>query len=70
MSSNSRTWSALTVAGLTVAGGVLAYAVYFDYKRRNDTEFRKKLRTLRPVSCIMAVFAFVRFLIIFNDFRR
>ncbi|KAI0089146.1 hypothetical protein BDY19DRAFT_944404 [Irpex rosettiformis] len=44
MSANSRTWSALTIAGITVAGGVLAYAVYFDYKRRNDTEFRKKLR--------------------------
>ncbi|KAI0787150.1 hypothetical protein BC629DRAFT_1714864 [Irpex lacteus] len=43
-SSNSRTWSALTIAGVTIASGVLAYAVYFDYKRRNDADFRKKLR--------------------------
>ncbi|KIY73922.1 MAS20-domain-containing protein [Cylindrobasidium torrendii FP15055 ss-10] len=33
----------LTVAGVAFAG-ILAYAVYFDYKRRNDTSFRKKLR--------------------------
>ncbi|KAF7324612.1 SET domain-containing protein [Mycena kentingensis (nom. inval.)] len=35
--------TALTVAGLTVCG-LIAYAVYFDYKRRNDTAFRKQLR--------------------------
>lgn len=39
----SRSTSVLTIAGLTVVGGVLAYALYFDYKRRNDTEFRKRL---------------------------
>ena len=39
-----RTSTAVTVAGVTVATSVLAYAVYFDYKRRNDTAFRKKLR--------------------------
>ncbi|KAJ8698741.1 mitochondrial import receptor subunit tom20 [Pleurotus ostreatus] len=33
----------LTVASVTAAG-LLAYAIYFDYKRRNDVEFRKKLR--------------------------
>ncbi|EAU84415.2 hypothetical protein CC1G_01411 [Coprinopsis cinerea okayama7 len=33
----------LTVAAV-VATGVLAYAVYFDYKRRNDPDFRKKLK--------------------------
>ncbi|KAM6496192.1 hypothetical protein JOM56_008898 [Amanita muscaria] len=45
MSSSSRTnTTALTIAGLTIAGSILAYAVYFDYKRRNDVEFRKKLR--------------------------
>ena len=32
-----------TAAAVTVAVGVAAYAVYFDYKRRNDAEFRKKL---------------------------
>ena len=40
----SRTFSFLTVAGVTLAGGLLAYAAYFDYKRRNDAEFRKRLR--------------------------
>jgi hypothetical protein len=33
-----------TVAGVTVITGLLAYAFYFDYKRRNDVDFRKKLR--------------------------
>ncbi|KUJ16381.1 mitochondrial import receptor subunit tom-20 [Mollisia scopiformis] len=28
----------------TVATGFLAYAVYFDYKRRNDPQFRKQLK--------------------------
>lgn len=31
-----------TVAAVAIAAG-LAYAVYFDHKRRNDVEFRKKL---------------------------
>ncbi|KAK0491362.1 hypothetical protein IW261DRAFT_1324136 [Armillaria novae-zelandiae] len=39
---SSRTTTAV-VAGAAVAG-LVAYAVYFDYKRRNDAEFRKKLR--------------------------
>lgn len=33
----------LTVASVAV-GGILAYAVYFDYKRRTDANFRKQLR--------------------------
>jgi import receptor subunit TOM20 len=36
--------SALTLVGVTLVGGLLAYAAYFDYKRRTDVEFRKKLR--------------------------
>ncbi|KAL1937720.1 hypothetical protein VTO73DRAFT_12873 [Trametes versicolor] len=40
--SSSRT--IFSVAAVTVLGGLVAYAVYFDYKRRNDIEFRKKLR--------------------------
>ncbi|KIK67618.1 hypothetical protein GYMLUDRAFT_215760 [Collybiopsis luxurians FD-317 M1] len=40
---SSRTTSVLTVAGIT-ALGLVAYAVYFDYKRRNDVNFRKKLK--------------------------
>ncbi|KAI0663278.1 MAS20-domain-containing protein [Cubamyces menziesii] len=42
--SSARTSTIFTVAAVTVLGGLVAYAVYFDYKRRNDTEFRKKLR--------------------------
>ena len=45
MSGRTSTMTVLTVAGLTVVGGFIAYAAYFDYKRRNDSEFRKKLRT-------------------------
>lgn len=47
-----KTSTAVTVAGVSVATGVLAYALYFDYKRRNDTTFRKKLRESCPVSRI------------------
>ncbi|TFY82537.1 hypothetical protein EWM64_g1472 [Hericium alpestre] len=43
-SSSSRTSTVLTVAGVTVVGGIIAYALYFDHKRRNDVTFRKKLR--------------------------
>ncbi|KAH8113219.1 MAS20-domain-containing protein [Phellopilus nigrolimitatus] len=35
----------LTVTGLTIIGGLVAYAAYFDYKRRNDVAFRKKIRS-------------------------
>ncbi|KAI5124957.1 hypothetical protein M0805_007384 [Coniferiporia weirii] len=41
----SSTASVLTITGLTVLGGLVAYAAYFDYKRRSDPSFRKKLRT-------------------------
>ncbi|KAF5388438.1 hypothetical protein D9615_000679 [Tricholomella constricta] len=37
---DSRTSSILTIAGITVVGGVLAYAAYFDYKRRHDEKKR------------------------------
>jgi import receptor subunit TOM20 len=33
----------MTVASVAVSG-ILAYAVYFDYKRRTDANFRKQLR--------------------------
>ena len=45
-----KTSTAVTVAGVTVATGALAYAIYFDYKRRNDTIFRKKLRESHPTA--------------------
>ncbi|TCD70437.1 hypothetical protein EIP91_003518 [Steccherinum ochraceum] len=41
---SSRASTIFTIAGVTVLGGLVAYAVYFDYKRRNDIDFRKKLR--------------------------
>ncbi|KAI9836393.1 MAG: hypothetical protein M1819_001423 [Sarea resinae] len=34
----------VTVSVGTVVTGVLAYAAYFDYKRRNDPGFRKSLK--------------------------
>ncbi|KAL1877835.1 hypothetical protein VTK73DRAFT_8362 [Phialemonium thermophilum] len=33
-----------TAAAAALATGVLAYAVYFDYRRRNSAEFRRNLR--------------------------
>ncbi|KAG1806501.1 uncharacterized protein HD556DRAFT_1322289 [Suillus plorans] len=39
----NRSTTIMTVASVAV-GGVLAYAVYFDYKRRTDANFRKQLR--------------------------
>lgn len=50
-----KTSTAVTVAGATVATGVLAYAIYFDYKRRNDTTFRKQLRESHPASVENAI---------------
>ncbi|KAJ3488798.1 hypothetical protein NLI96_g2585 [Meripilus lineatus] len=41
---STRASAIFTVASVTLLGGLVAYAVYFDYKRRNDVEFRKKLR--------------------------
>jgi MAS20 protein import receptor len=36
-----------TLAVLAAAGiGVIAYAIYFDHKRRTDVNFRKRLRML------------------------
>ncbi|KAH7887480.1 hypothetical protein F5I97DRAFT_2072803 [Phlebopus sp. FC_14] len=43
LSKMSRSTTMLTVAGIAV-GGLVAYAVYFDYKRRTDATFRKQLR--------------------------
>ncbi|KAG8890492.1 hypothetical protein FRB98_007839 [Tulasnella sp. 332] len=36
--------SAITMGAISVVSGLIAYAAYFDYKRRNDPSFRKKLR--------------------------
>ncbi|KAJ7591478.1 hypothetical protein C8J56DRAFT_564590 [Mycena floridula] len=44
MSSSSRSTSITSLFLGITAVGLVAYAVYFDYKRRNDAEFRKKLR--------------------------
>ncbi|TFK43835.1 hypothetical protein BDQ12DRAFT_595860 [Crucibulum laeve] len=40
----SRSSTYFTIAAVTVATGIIAYAAYFDYKRRNDAQFRKNLR--------------------------
>ncbi|KAK3901613.1 mitochondrial outer membrane translocase complex, subunit Tom20 domain-containing protein [Staphylotrichum tortipilum] len=40
----SRTVVAATAAVAAVTAGVVAYAAYFDYRRRNSPEFRKQLR--------------------------
>ena len=42
----NKTFTVLAVAGV----GVLAYAVYFDHRRRTDANFRKQLRTSDFVS--------------------
>ncbi|KAJ7462173.1 hypothetical protein FB451DRAFT_1341170 [Mycena latifolia] len=39
----SRTNTVLTITGVSICG-LIAYAVYFDYKRRTDPDFRKKIR--------------------------
>jgi mitochondrial import receptor subunit TOM20 len=39
----SYTTIALASAGV-LASGALAYAIYFDYRRRNDAEFRRNLK--------------------------
>ncbi|KAG5340432.1 hypothetical protein C0989_001672 [Termitomyces sp. Mn162] len=42
---DSRATRVLAITGITLLSGALAYAYYFDYKRRNDAEFRKNLRS-------------------------
>ncbi|KAJ7098724.1 hypothetical protein B0H15DRAFT_937128 [Mycena belliarum] len=40
---SSRTSTLLTITGISLCG-LIAYAVYFDYRRRNDAAFRKDIR--------------------------
>ncbi|KAK4134105.1 protein import receptor MAS20 [Trichocladium antarcticum] len=42
--SSSQTTVAATATVAAVAAGVIAYAAYFDYRRRHSAEFRKQLR--------------------------
>lgn len=42
--SSLRTSTFVAAALGTATVGALSYAVYFDYKRRNDVEFRKALK--------------------------
>jgi len=44
MSSSISTSTIVFATVGTVATGLVAYAVYFDYKRRHDVEFRKSLK--------------------------
>ncbi|KIX04345.1 uncharacterized protein Z518_05213 [Rhinocladiella mackenziei CBS 650.93] len=39
-----QTSTIVTISVGTVVTGLLAYAVYFDYRRRNDPEFRRALK--------------------------
>ncbi|OAL54450.1 protein import receptor MAS20 [Pyrenochaeta sp. DS3sAY3a] len=44
MSSSLKPSTIAAITAGTVVTGVLAYAVYFDHKRRNDPEFRRQLK--------------------------
>jgi import receptor subunit TOM20 len=44
MASSVRPTTVAAISIGAVATGVLAYALYFDHKRRNDPEFRKQLK--------------------------
>lgn len=41
----------LASVGAVAAVGVVGYAAYFDYRRRNDPEFRKDLSMLQLDVC-------------------
>ena len=43
--SDMKTSTIFTITGATILTGAVAYAVWFDNKRRNDASFRKQLRT-------------------------
>ncbi len=42
----ARTSTVLALVGISVVASLATYAVYFDYKRRNDVAFRKQLSQL------------------------
>ncbi len=44
MSSSLKPSTVAAISVGTVVTGVLAYAIYFDHKRRNDPEFRRALK--------------------------
>lgn len=44
MSSSLKPSTIAAISVGTIATGFLAYAIYFDHKRRNDPEFRKQLK--------------------------
>ena len=45
MSSNSPRTSTIVIASIgTIVTGALAYAIYFDYRRRHDVDFRRNLK--------------------------
>ncbi|KAF2396549.1 protein import receptor MAS20 [Trichodelitschia bisporula] len=44
MASNIKTSTIIAASVGTVAVGIVAYALYFDHRRRNDPEFRKALK--------------------------
>jgi import receptor subunit TOM20 len=42
--SSIKTSTIVAISAGTIVTGLLAYAAYFDYKRRNDPNFRKQLK--------------------------
>jgi hypothetical protein len=45
MASNSPRTSTIVIASIgTIVTGALAYAIYFDYRRRHDVDFRRNLK--------------------------
>ncbi|KPI38409.1 Mitochondrial import receptor subunit tom20 [Cyphellophora attinorum] len=44
MASSMNTSTIVTISIGTVVTGLLAYAIYFDYRRHNDASFRKNLK--------------------------
>jgi hypothetical protein len=57
MEINWRNWAVVAVCTAAIAG--VSYAVYFDYKRRNDVKFRKTISNLLK-------FIFASFYLFFN----
>jgi import receptor subunit TOM20 len=43
-SSSLKPSTIITISVGTIAAGLVAYAIYFDHRRRNDPDFRKQLK--------------------------
>lgn len=54
MSSMNRATTIALIGGATAITLVAGYAVYFDYKRQTDNEFRRKLRESRSCDRLLS----------------